>query len=151
MKQLEHGIKIVEGVFEKRMRESVTSDANQFGFVTADTMITVGRLQEECRDMEKKLYMCFVDLRKAFDRDPRRVIEWELRRKGVLEIPVRTVMSLHKGARTRVWVGSALSEELEVKLWGHQESVLSPLLFTLVVDVVTDSARNGQLLEICIC
>ena len=35
----------------------------------------VRKLQEEYRD-EKEQYMYLVDLEKAFDRAPRRVIEW---------------------------------------------------------------------------
>ena len=37
---------------------------------------------EEFRGREKKLYMCFVNLEKAFDRVPRKVMEWALRKKG---------------------------------------------------------------------
>ena len=38
-----------------------------------------------------------------------------------------------------------LEEEFEVKviIGVHQESVLSPLVFAIVVDVVTESVRNG--------
>ena len=43
---------------------------------------------------EKKLYMCFVYLEKAFDRVPRKVLEWALRKKDIPEIVVRSVMSL---------------------------------------------------------
>ena len=42
----------------------------------------VRRMQEEYREKDKKLYMCFVDLEKAFDRVPRKVMQWALRRKG---------------------------------------------------------------------
>ena len=38
---------------------------------------------------------------------------------------------------------SVLSEEIEVKLGIHQGSVLLPFLFALVVDVVTEVARDG--------
>ena len=52
-------------------------------------------------------------------------------------------MSLHEGAKTRVRVDSELSEEVEVKAWVNQGSVLLPLLFADVVDVVTELAREG--------
>ena len=49
--------------------------------------------------------MCFVDLEKAFDRVPRRVMEWAMRKKGLAEILVKAVMSLYEGAETKVRVG----------------------------------------------
>ena len=97
--------------------------------------------------MEKELYMCFVDLEKVLDSVPMRVIEWKLRRKGVLEALVRAVINLYKGARTRVRLDSALSEDFEVKVGVQQGSVLSPLLFVIVVAVVTESAGDGVLTE----
>ena len=39
---------------------------------------------EECRRNyrdKKKFYMCFVDIEKAFDKVPRKVIEWAMRKK----------------------------------------------------------------------
>ena len=57
-----------------------------------------------------------------------------------------SVMSLYEGAKTRVRVDSELSEEFEVKVGMHQESVLSPFLFPLVVDVITAIEREGELL-----
>ena len=56
---------------------------------------------------------------------------------------VRAVMSLHDGAKTKVRVGSAYSEEFKVKVSVHQKSVLSPLLFAIVVDVITENTRKG--------
>ena len=61
---------------------------------------------------------------------------------------VRAVMSLYEGARTRIRVGSQLSEEFGVKVGVHQGSVLSPLVFAIVVDVVTESVRAGLMSEI---
>ena len=59
--------------------------------------------------MEKKLYMCFVDLEKAFDRVLRKVLEWAMKKRGIPEVMVKAVMSLYKGAKTRVRVGLELS------------------------------------------
>ena len=40
-----------------------------------------------------------------------------------------------------------LSEEFEVKVGKHQGSMLSPLVFAIVVDVVTENVRNGLMSE----
>jgi len=47
----------------------------------------------------KKLCMVFVDMEKAFDRVPREVIWWALRRKGVME---REIMEMYKNSKTLV-------------------------------------------------
>ena len=151
VKLLEHGMKVVERVLEKRIREIVIVDDMQFGFMpgrgTIDAVFILRRMQEEYLAKGKKLYMCFVDLEKAFDRVPRKVLEWAMRKKGIPEVLVRAVMSLYEGARTRVRVGSTTSDEFEVNVGVHQGSVLSPFLFTIVVDVVTECARVGLLSE----
>ena len=63
---------------------------------------------------KKRLYMCLVDLEKAFDRVPRKVMEWALRKKGLAEVLVQAVMSLYEGSRTKVRVGSGTSEEWDI-------------------------------------
>ena len=71
-----------------------------------------------------------------------------MRKKGIPEVLVRSVMCLYEGAKTRVRVDSELLEELEVIVGMLQGSVLSPFLFAVVVDVVTEFAREGALREL---
>ena len=81
VKLLEHRMKIVERVLEKRIRALVEVDDMQFGFMprrTTDALFIVRRMQEEYREKNKKLYMCFMDLEKVFDRVPRKVMQWAL-------------------------------------------------------------------------
>ena len=52
--------------------------------------------------------MCFVDIEKAFDSVPRKVLEWAMRKKGVPVVLVRSVISLYEGAKTRVSMDSEL-------------------------------------------
>ena len=56
-------------------------------------------------------------------------------------------MSLYQGSKIKVKVGSEFSEEFYVAIGVHQESVLSPLLYGIVVDVVTENAREGLMKE----
>ena len=48
----------------------------------------------------KKLYFGYMDLEKAFDRVPREVISWAMRKLRVKEWLVLAVMSMYTGAKT---------------------------------------------------
>ena len=91
--------------------------------------------------------MCFVDLKKAFGRVPRKVLEWAVRKNEITEVLVRSVWSLYERAKTKVRVDSELSEEFEVKVGMYQWSVLSHVLVAVVV-YVTEYAREGALSEL---
>ena len=58
----------------------------QYGFMpgrgTIDAIFILRQLQEKYLGKKKCLYYCFVDLEKAFDSVPRKVIEFALRKKG---------------------------------------------------------------------
>ena len=75
--------------------------------------------------------MGFVDMKKAFDRVPRKAM-------GHL----KEGFTRNDGAKTRLRVGSAYSEEFVVD-GVYQGSVLSPLVFEIVVDVITENARRS--------
>ena len=61
-------------MLETRLRGIVFVDEMQFGFMpergTIDAVYILRRTQEEYHAKEKKFYMSFVDLDKAFDRVP---------------------------------------------------------------------------------
>ena len=69
-------------------------------------------------------------------------MRWALRKLGVDEWLIRTVMALYTKACTVVRTNAGLSESFEVKVGLHQGSVLSPLLFAAVMDVVSSDARS---------
>ena len=62
------------------------------------------------------MYMCFVDLENTFDRVPRKVLEWLMRKNGIPEVLIRSVMILYEGVMTRVRVDFNLSEKFKVKV-----------------------------------
>jgi len=83
IKLLDHVMKILERVIEKKVRNKVIINDMQFGFRpgkgTTDPIFIVRQIQERYIEMKKDLWMAFVDLEKAFDRVPREVVWWALR------------------------------------------------------------------------
>ena len=87
--------------------------------------------------------MAFIDLEKAFDHVPRDVIWWVMRKLGIDEWLVRLVQSMYKYVRSSVRVGDGYSEEFGVGVGVHQGSVLSPLLFIIVLEALSRVFRTG--------
>ena len=119
---LEHGMKVEERLLEKRLRDTVKVDRMQFGFMpgkgTLDAIFIAKRMQENFIGKNKKLFMCFVDLEKTFDRVPGKAIGWELRKRAAPEVLVQAVMNLYKDAKTSVQVGNGYSEDFNVGVDG---------------------------------
>ena len=71
---------------------------------------------------------CFMDLDESFYNNKGVGMGDE---EEITEVLVRSMMSVHEGANTRVREDSEMSEEFEVKVRMHQGSVLSPLFLQL--------------------
>ena len=52
---------------------------------TVDAVFILRRIQGKYSAKQKKLYMCFVDKETAFDKVPRKVVEWAIRKNGIPE------------------------------------------------------------------
>ena len=113
-----------------------------------DAMFVLKRLTEKFRAKNKKLFFIFIDLGQAFDLVPREVICFALRQKGVTEYLVNGVMSLFKGCKTAVLVDGELTSSFSGKFGVHQGSALSPLLFIMVMNILTGDVSDGSLMEL---
>ena len=75
LKLTEQVMKILERIVDGLIRQVVSLDDSQFGFVpgrgTTDAISVIRQLEEKYLAANKRLYMAFVDLEKAFDRVPR--------------------------------------------------------------------------------
>ena len=140
-------MKVLERVVEGLIRQRVEIDEMQCGFMsgrgTTDGIFIVRQLQEKHLAANKPLYMAFVNLEKASDRVPRDVIWWAMRKLGINEWLVSLVQPMYKGMRSRVRVGDGYSEEFGVGVGVHQGSVLSPLLFIIVLEALSREFRAG--------
>ena len=90
LKLTEQVMKVMQRIADSLIRQVVSIDDSQFfGYVpgrgATDAIFVVRQLQEKYLAANKRLYMAFVDLERAFDRAPQRVIWWALRKLGVDE------------------------------------------------------------------
>jgi hypothetical protein len=152
IKLLDHVMKVLERVIEGRVRKIVKIDDMQFGFMsgkgTTDAIFIVRQLQEKYLAKNKELWMAFVDLEKAFDRVPREVVWWALRKLGVDEWIVSVIKAMYEDATTSVRVNGRESKGFRVKVGVHQGSVLSPLLFIIVLEALSREFRAGLPMEL---
>ena len=78
---------------------------------------------------------------------PRKLIEHALRKKCVIESYVKAVMKMYEGVVSQVKIEGCCSGQFSINVGVHQGSVLSPLLFAIVMDVVTEEvAIEGRAL-----
>ena len=120
----------------------------QFGFVpgcgTTDAIFIIRQLQEKYMYIaaNKPLYFAFVDLEKAFDQVPRKVLWWALKSLGVEEWAERVIQGMYTDVKSRVRVNGQYSKEFGVGVGVHQGSVLRPLLFMLVLEALSPQFRT---------
>ena len=94
-------------------------------------------LRQKRLEVQGSMALGFIDLEKAFDTVPREMVMATLPWMGVPEAEVRMVEGTPEKTTARVVVGEGASEEFEVKIGLRQGSVLSPLLFIAVLDLVS--------------
>ncbi|KAK3530554.1 hypothetical protein QTP86_027916 [Hemibagrus guttatus] len=97
---------------------------------------------EKYRDSQRELHCVFVDLEKAYDRVPREELWYCMRKSGVAEKYVRVVQDMYERSRTVVRCAVGQTEEFKVEVGLHQGSALSPFLFAIVMDQLSEEVRQ---------
>ena len=136
-------LKLLERVLDARVRGIVEGDfgEEQQWFRkrrgTADGMYVLRQMVEKRLAVQGSMALGFFDLVKAFDIVPREMVVATPRWMGVPEAEVRRVEDTYEKTAARVVVGEGASEQLDVTIGLKQGSVLSPLLFTAVLDLIS--------------
>ena len=92
---------------------------------------------EKILEVQGSLALGFVDLERAFETGPREMVMATLRWMRVPEAEVRMVEGTCEKTTAGVVVGERVSEEFGVNIGLRQGSVMSPLLFIAVLDLIS--------------
>ncbi|KAK3535759.1 hypothetical protein QTP70_021074 [Hemibagrus guttatus] len=109
---------------------------------TTEAIFALRILMEKYRDGQRELHCVFVDLEKAYDRVPREELWYCMRKSGVAEKYVRVVQDMYERSRTVVRCAVGQTEEFKVEVGLHQGSALSPFLFAIVMDLLSEEVRQ---------
>ena len=146
IKLMSHIMKLWERVIEARIRKEVRIAEQQFWFMpgrsTIDAIFCPRMLLKKWTEGQKAVHCAFIDLEKAYDRVPGEEL-WEcLRLAETLECYVRIFKDMYDGATKTVRSAAGLTEEFKVGLRLHQGSSLSPFLFAIIMDKLTQDIRK---------
>ena len=127
LKLTEHMLKEVERIIEVIIRDVVNIDDTQFGFMPGRKVIFTLHLLTY-----------------------RNVLWRALRKVGIPEWIVR-VVQMYKTARNRVKTNNSYSDVFKVQVGVHQDSVLSLLLLTIVLEASSREFQTGFPWELLYC
>ena len=129
--------KVVARVLQERLQELSEEELpeSQCGFrkgrSCTDMTFTVRQLVEKSWEHRTKLFMTFIDLKKAYDSIPRCALWTALRKLGVPEKTIQLIRSFHQNMEARISLEGELSEAIEVENDLRQGCCMAPVLFNL--------------------
>lgn len=140
-------MKVYEQIIENRLRVVVepTLTETQSGFrkgrSTQDHVFTLKDIIYKSLTTDKKVYMAFLDLEKAFDRTPRARIWDSLRKRNVSNKLIKAVKSIYRETNNCVISKNMKSEIFTTKEGVRQGGGLSPLLFITFMDDIIKECK----------
>ena len=96
------------------------------------------------REGQKDIRVTFIDIEKAYDRGMPREEIWRcMRERNVPEKYVKLIQDMYRGCQTKVGSAAGETGSFNVDVGLHQGSALSPYLFLILMDVLTEGVRKG--------
>ena len=127
---------IINNRLVKYCLENDLLSLGQLGFVignrTSDPHVILHNLiQKYCHKRKSRIFGCFVDFSKAFDKVPRDILLQKLQNKGINGRIFDIIKSLYMEDTASVKIGKKFSEPFETNIGVRQGCVLSSLLFNI--------------------
>ena len=109
---------------------------------TMDQIFTLKMTMEKRREFNKPLFMCFIDITKAYDSINRELLWKVCLNYGVTPKLVNLLKLLYKNSIAKVKINGALSDSFEMNTGVMQGGIPSPLLFNILFDFIMKQVIN---------
>ena len=136
--------KVVARVIQGRLQKLAEDELpeSQCGFRKGrgcmDMVFSVRQLVEKSWEHKEKLFITFVDLKKAYDSVPREAMWTVLRKLGVLDMMISLIKSFHQDMKARIHLDGKLMDPISVRNGLRQGCCMAPVLFDLFTCAVME-------------
>ena len=140
--------KVILRVVMERLRGKIRQEVGeeQFGFLegkgTTNAIFVLRMLAERAVEMQKDMYVCFIDYEKAFDRVKHGELINMLERIGADGKDVRMIENVYWNQKAAIKIEGEQSEWVDIKRGVRQGCVMSPDLFSLYGEFIMREAEG---------
>lgn len=145
---MNHTLKLFLKIIHDRIYSKceATISKNQFGFRngfgTREALFSIQVLIQNCKDVQKDIFICFVDYEKAFDKVRHSKLIEILQKLDINQKDLRCIQKLYWEQKAVIRVGTELSEEIDITRGVRQGCILSPLLFNVYSEEIFQHLEN---------
>lgn len=134
---MSHALKIFLKIIQSRIYKKCELDISdsQFGFRkalgTREALFATQTLIQKCLDHQKKVYLCFIDYQKAFDRVQHGKLLGELQKLNLDGKDLRIIQNLYWNQEATLKYLDNRTKNIHIQRGVRQGCVMSPMLFNV--------------------
>ncbi len=114
---------------------------------TSNNVFILKTLIDKQFTKKDKLFCCFVDISKAFDRVWRKGLLYKLNNYGISGKMLETIKELYTNTRNRILLNNSMTEQFEINMGVKQGDPLSSLLFNIDMIDLCDRLRKNKTID----
>ena len=111
---------------------------------TRDAIYQLRTICERSLQMDNKVYLCFVDYQKAFDRVRHDKLLEVMEKAGIPELERRLIINLYWKQQAAVRWDNEISRYVNIKSGVRQGCIISPILFNLCSEFMIAEALERE-------
>lgn len=136
--------KLLSKIILNKLRIEISEEQQGFRInrSTTDATFIIRQIVEKAIEFNRPAFLCFVDLKKAFDRVKLNDVISMLIEREVPTKLIKIIEDMYVNTTTRIQTGNTFSEVIKCNSGIRQGDSLSPALFNLVMDKIISRVRN---------